>query len=97
MEGRKEGNALFNDVLITFYVTVIWRRTYDKRPLSEIIKIKNPLLPLYGLLFPISSKGSFMCHPTDRIVHMELHTEQPRSYILLLHIQFKMYSVLGKK
>ena len=41
MEGRKEGNALFNDVLVTFYFTVIWRRTYDKRPLSEIIKIKN--------------------------------------------------------
>ena len=32
----------------------------------------NPL-PLQGLLFPISSKGSFICiiphHPTDRITH----------------------------
>ena len=29
----------------------------------------NPLLP-HGLLFPISSKGSFyMHHPTDRITH----------------------------
>ena len=24
---------------------------------------------LYGLLFPISSKGSFMHHPTDRVIH----------------------------
>ena len=30
----------------------------------------NPLLPLHGLLFPISSKGSFcMHHPTDMITH----------------------------
>ena len=29
----------------------------------------NPL-PLHGILFPISSKGSFiMHHPTDRITH----------------------------
>ena len=28
----------------------------------------NPLLP-HGLLFPISSKGSFMHQPTDRIAH----------------------------
>ena len=30
----------------------------------------NPLPPLHGLLFPISSKGSFYMHrPTYRIVH----------------------------
>ena len=30
----------------------------------------NTLPPLHGLLFPISSKGSFyMHHPTDRITH----------------------------
>ena len=28
----------------------------------------NTLSP-HRLLFPISSKGSFMCHPTDRIIH----------------------------
>ena len=31
--GRKEGNVLFNDALNTFYITVIWRRTYGKGPL----------------------------------------------------------------
>ena len=32
--GRKEGNVLFNETHNTFYFTVIWRRTYDKGPLS---------------------------------------------------------------
>ena len=30
---------------------------------------RGNLLPPHGLLFPISSKGSFMQHPTDRITH----------------------------
>ena len=29
----------------------------------------NSLLPLHGLLFPISSKGSFICTIPDRIAH----------------------------
>ena len=33
LEGRKEGNVLFNDALNTFYFTVIRRRTYGKGPL----------------------------------------------------------------
>ena len=33
MDGRKEGNVLFNDALNTFLFTVIWRRTYGKGPL----------------------------------------------------------------
>ena len=33
---------------------VIWHWTYGKGPLSER---RNPLQPLNGLLFPISSKG----------------------------------------
>ena len=32
-KGRKEGNVLFNDVLNTFYFTVIWHQTYGKGPL----------------------------------------------------------------
>ena len=34
MEGRKEGNVLFNDALNTFYFTVIWRWTYGKGPFT---------------------------------------------------------------
>ena len=32
---------------------------------------RGNLLPPHGLLFPISSKGSFICmhHPKDRITH----------------------------
>ena len=58
-EGRK-GNVLFNDALNTFYLQLHGVSDSEKG---------NPLLP-HGLLFPISSKGSFiMHHPTDRIAH----------------------------
>ena len=33
------------------------------------IERSNLLPPLHWLIFPISSKGSFMHHPTDRIEH----------------------------
>ena len=39
----------------------IWHQTYSKG---------NPLLPLHGLLFLISSKFFFMQHPSDRIAHI---------------------------
>ena len=58
-EGRKEGRTvLFNDAVNTFYL-----RIYG---VGHIVKNHsdsergNPLLP-HGLLFPISSKGSFIC------------------------------------
>ena len=60
----KEGNVLFNDALNTFYLR-LYGVTYGKGALSEKA---NPLPP-HGLFFPISSKGSFMHHPTDRITH----------------------------
>ena len=55
---RKEGNVLFNDALNTFYL-----RLYG---VGHMVKDHsdsergNPLPP-HGLLFPISSKGSFKC------------------------------------
>ena len=57
--GRKERIVLFNDAHNTFYL-----RLYD---VEHIVKDHsdrergNPLSPLNGLLFPISSKGSFIC------------------------------------
>ena len=54
---RKEGNVLFNDALNTFYL-----RLYG---VGHMVKDHsdsergNPLPP-HGLLFPISSKGSFI-------------------------------------
>ena len=54
----KDGNVLFNDTLNTFYL-----RLYG---VSHMVKNnsdseKGNSLPPHGLLFPISSKGSFIC------------------------------------
>ena len=57
MTGRK-GNVLFNNALNIFYFMVIWHRTYGK---GHSDSDRENLLPSHGLLFPISSKGSFIC------------------------------------
>ena len=57
-EGRKEGNVLFNDALNTFYLRLYGVRHMVKDH-SDSEK-GNPLLP-HGLLFPINSKGPFIC------------------------------------
>ena len=68
MRGRKEGNILFNDALNTFYLRIYGVRLMVKDHSDS--ERGNRLLP-HGLLFLISSKGSFfnMHHPTDRIAH----------------------------
>ena len=55
---RKEGNVLFNDAHYAFYL-----RLYGVRHMVKDHSDRergNPL-PLHRLLFPISSKGSFIC------------------------------------
>ena len=55
---RKEGNVLINYALNTFYLQL-----YDVRHMVKDhsdSEIGNPLPP-HRLLFPISSKGSFIC------------------------------------
>ena len=54
--GDKEGNILFS-----YIASDIWQRT------TQIAR-GNLLLP-HRLLFPISSKGSFICIIPDRIIH----------------------------
>ena len=57
--GRKEGNVFyFNDTLNTFYLRLygVGHMVKDHSD-SE----RGNLLPPHGLLFPISSKGSFIC------------------------------------
>ena len=62
----KEGNVLFNNALNTFHLWLYGTHMVKDHSDSEI----GNLLPQLGLLFPISSKGSFfMHHPTDRIAH----------------------------
>ena len=59
-----EGNILFNYALNTFYL-----RLYGIGHMVKDSERGNPIHP-HGLLFPISSKGSFMCTiPIDRIAH----------------------------
>ena len=55
---KKKGNILFNEALITFYLRLYGvRHLVKNRSDSER---GNPLPP-HRLLFPISSKGSFIC------------------------------------
>ena len=57
--GRKEGNVLFNDALDTFYLRLYGVRHIMVKEQSDSER-GNPLPP-HGLLFPNSSKGSFIC------------------------------------
>ena len=56
--GRKEGNVLFNDALNTFYLRLCGVRHMVK---DHSDSEKGNPLPPHRLLFPISSKGSFIC------------------------------------
>ena len=55
---RKEVNVLFNDALNIFYLR-LYRvgHMIEEHSDSE----RGNLLPPHGLLFPINSKGSFIC------------------------------------
>ena len=65
-EGKKEGNVLFNDALNTFYLRLYGVRHMVK---AHSDSGRGNLLPPHRLLFPISSKGSFISTIPDRIVH----------------------------
>ena len=56
--GRKEGNILFNDTLNTFYLWLYGVRHMVK---DHSDSEKGNPLPPHRLLFPINSKGSFIC------------------------------------
>ena len=55
---RKEENVLFNDALYTFYLRLYGVRHMVKD--HSYSERGNPLQP-HRLIFPISSKGSFIC------------------------------------
>ena len=54
----KEGIILFNDALKTFYLRLYGVRHMVK---DHSDSERGKPLPPHGLLFPISSKGSFIC------------------------------------
>ena len=55
---ERKGNVLFNDALNTFYLRLYGIRHIVK---DHSDSKKGNLLPPHGLLFLISSKGSFIC------------------------------------
>ena len=55
---KEEGNVLFNDALNTFYLRLHGVRHMVK---DHSYNEKGNPLPPHGLLFPISSKSSFIC------------------------------------
>ena len=57
---RKEGHVLFNDALSTFYLR-LYGIGHVVKDHSDSERI-NPLPPLHGLRFPISSKDSFIIY-----------------------------------
>ena len=67
VRGRKERNVLFNDPLNTFYLQLygVGHMVKDHSDRER----GNPLPP-HGLLFPISSKGSFICTIPETGYHM---------------------------
>ena len=63
---ERERNVLFNDALNTFYLWLYGIRHMVKDQSDS--DRRNPLPP-HRLLFPINSKGSFICTIPDRIAH----------------------------
>ena len=63
---KKGRSVIFNDALNTFYIRLygVGHMVKDHSD-SE----RGNSLPPHGLLFPISSKGSFICIIPDRITH----------------------------
>ena len=64
---ERKGNVLFNDALNTLYLRLYGVRHMVK---DHSDSKRGNWLPPHGVLFLISSKGSFICNtPTDRITH----------------------------
>ena len=83
VEGRKEGNVLFNDELNTFYLQLYGIRHKVK---DHSDSESGKLLPPHRLIFPISSKGSFICTIPQTGYHIPrplLHQSWSTSYLAL--------------
>ena len=65
-EGTKEGNVLFNDALNTFYLRLYGVRHMVK---DHSDSEKGNPLPPHRVLFPINSKGSFICTIPQPLLH----------------------------
>ena len=83
---RHERNVLFNDTLNTFYLRLYGVRHMVKDHSDS--ERGNPL-PLHGLLFPISSKGSFICTipqmPLTKVVEVNQFIMLMYAYIYIIY------------
>ena len=73
LNGRKEGNVLFNDTLNTLY---LWLYGVSHMVEDHSDSERGNLLPPHGLLFLISSKGSLYAssHRQDNTYHSICYT-----------------------
>ena len=89
LEGRKEGNVLFNDALNTFYLRLYGARHMVKD--HSVSERGNPLPP-HGLLFPITARVHLyapshrqdstyhgLCHWLERKIAQWVHPMKDRS------------------
>ena len=76
-------NCLFNDTLNTFYLRLYGIRHMVKDHSDS--KTGNTLPP-HRLILSISSKASFMCQPTDRIIHTTAFVTPERDIHIKEHL-----------
>ena len=93
--GRKEGNVLFKDTLNTFYLRLYGVRHMVK---NHSDSARGNLLPPHGLLFPISSKGSFICiipqtgwHIPQPLLHQSWITGWNVKYLFFIETLWKYF------
>ena len=69
----KEGNVVFNNALNTFY---LWLYGVGRMVKDHSDSERGNPLPPHGLLFPISSNGSFISHRQDSTYHSLCYTSR---------------------
>ena len=81
---KRERNVLFNDALNTFYLRLYGLRHMVK---DHSDSEKGNLLTSHGLLFPINSKGSFICTIPQHLLHQSWSTGWNEKYFVKMSFQ----------
>ena len=97
----KEGNVLFNNALNPFYLRLYGVRHMIKDHSDS--ESGNPLPPLHGLFFLISSKGSFICTISQtgkyipRPLLHQLYGRKEMFYLMMHSIHFIYGALAGTR
>ena len=90
--GWKEGHISFNDTLNTFYLRLYGVGHMVKNHSDS--ERRNPLPP-HGLLFPINSKGSFICTIPLPLLHTWIDLKKKIIIIILsLTLKWQFYNYI---